>query len=249
MEAIAAEGGAPTKAQILAAAQSNPMAAEWRHLNKYLESIASGNSDEYIPIFDRAANVGSVTAANTGSVNTANVGSVSAANVGSVSAAPSSSSWVMSGHMQRAASAGALKQDAVYGMPGLLDLHGGRSDSSTPPFGEELSIVHPLAAPQGQAGAPANMLCGSTVVPFRLDPAAAAIPLRPAAYMHDAAYLFANAPAPLQQQQQQQPGSGSNVLRDNTAGPYQQNAANVFRSTGATPFSQHSAGNMPYTLP
>lgn len=49
LEVMAADRGEPTRGELLAAAQTNTLAAEWRHLNNYLESIASKNSHDYIP--------------------------------------------------------------------------------------------------------------------------------------------------------------------------------------------------------
>ena len=50
LEVIAAQRGEPCRADLLASAQTNTMAAEWRHLNNYLEIIASRTSHEYIPL-------------------------------------------------------------------------------------------------------------------------------------------------------------------------------------------------------
>ena len=49
LEVMAADRGEPCRAELLASAQANTLAAEWRHLNNYLESIASKNSHDYIP--------------------------------------------------------------------------------------------------------------------------------------------------------------------------------------------------------
>lgn len=220
-EAIAAEGGAPSKAQILAAAQSNPMAAEWRHLNKYLESIASRNSDEHIPLFDRAANVGS-------------------------SLAPSG--LLAPEGFQRGEGGGHLgvgvNPNTGYGLPGLLDPHWGRSDTSNPPFNDAPSIVHPMAAPLGQAGAPANMLCGNTAVPFRLYPAVAALPPMPV-YRQQAAYKSQNDPLQLQQQP-----FGTGLQQGHMGGAFEQDAAaNSSRANVTTPYAQSAAPNVPFTLP
>ena len=50
LEVVAAERGEASRADLLASAQTNTLAAEWRHLNNYLEVIASTNSHEYIPL-------------------------------------------------------------------------------------------------------------------------------------------------------------------------------------------------------
>ena len=50
LEVMAADRGEPSRADLLASAQTNTLAAEWRHLNKYLEIIASKNSHDYIPL-------------------------------------------------------------------------------------------------------------------------------------------------------------------------------------------------------
>ena len=52
-ETIAAERGEPSRAELLAHAQTNTMAAEWRHLNKYLEVIASSKTHDYIPLSEK----------------------------------------------------------------------------------------------------------------------------------------------------------------------------------------------------
>lgn len=49
LEVMAADRGEPSRAELLASSQPNTLAAEWRHLNNYLESIASKNSHDYIP--------------------------------------------------------------------------------------------------------------------------------------------------------------------------------------------------------
>ncbi|KAL3139121.1 hypothetical protein ABBQ32_005913 [Trebouxia sp. C0010 RCD-2024] len=49
LEVMAADRGEPSRAELLASAQTNTLAAEWRHLNNYLEGIASKNSHDYIP--------------------------------------------------------------------------------------------------------------------------------------------------------------------------------------------------------
>lgn len=50
LEVVAAERGEASRADLLASAQTNTLAAEWRHLNNYLEIIASRNSHDYIPL-------------------------------------------------------------------------------------------------------------------------------------------------------------------------------------------------------
>ena len=50
LEVVAAERGEASRADLLASAQTNTLAAEWRHLNNYLELIASKNSHDYIPL-------------------------------------------------------------------------------------------------------------------------------------------------------------------------------------------------------
>lgn len=52
-EVMAAERGEPSRAELLAKAQSDPMLAEWRHLNKYLEVVASANTHDYIPLSEK----------------------------------------------------------------------------------------------------------------------------------------------------------------------------------------------------
>ena len=52
LETMAADRGEPSKAKLLAIASGNYMAAEWRHLNKYLEVTASAKSHDYIPFSD-----------------------------------------------------------------------------------------------------------------------------------------------------------------------------------------------------
>lgn len=52
-EIIAAERGEPSRAELVANAQTNTMAAEWRHLNKYLEVIASSKTHDYIPLSEK----------------------------------------------------------------------------------------------------------------------------------------------------------------------------------------------------
>lgn len=50
LEVVAAERGEASRADLLASAQTNTLAAEWCHLNNYLEVIASKNSHDYIPL-------------------------------------------------------------------------------------------------------------------------------------------------------------------------------------------------------
>ena len=50
LEVVAADRGEPSRADLLASAQTNTLAAEWRHLNNYLEIIASKNSHDFIPL-------------------------------------------------------------------------------------------------------------------------------------------------------------------------------------------------------
>ncbi len=52
-ETMASERGEPSRAELLANAQTNTMAAEWRHLNKYLEVIASSKTHDYIPLSEK----------------------------------------------------------------------------------------------------------------------------------------------------------------------------------------------------
>lgn len=232
LEAVAAEGGAPTKAQILAAAQSNPMMREWQHLNKYLESVASKNSGEHTPLFERAVKAGVVSSEPT-----------SGPLANSKHLASNSSSLMGAGHMQRGNASGQVQfnQDTGYGLPGLLDLYGGTSDSTTPAFDAGLNIVQTMSAPVGQAGAPANMLCGSTSVPFRLDPAVAAIPPMPASYQQDPAYMFRN------EFMLQQPSVAAGVQQ---RGAFKQHeAGNAFRSSVPMPFAPDAAGTLPFSLP
>ena len=53
LETMALDRGEPSRAELLGIATGNYMAAEWRHLNKYLEVIASTKSHDYIPFSDR----------------------------------------------------------------------------------------------------------------------------------------------------------------------------------------------------
>ena len=50
MEVVAAERGFASRADLLASARTNTLAAEWRQLNNYLELIASRNCHDYIPL-------------------------------------------------------------------------------------------------------------------------------------------------------------------------------------------------------
>ena len=50
LEVVAAERGEASRADLLASAQTNTLAAEWCHLNNYLELIASRSSHDYIPL-------------------------------------------------------------------------------------------------------------------------------------------------------------------------------------------------------
>ncbi len=53
LETMAADRGEASRAELLASAQTNTLAAEWRHLNKYLEVIASTKSHDYIPLSEK----------------------------------------------------------------------------------------------------------------------------------------------------------------------------------------------------
>lgn len=243
MEAVAAEGGAPTKAQILAAAHSNPMTGEWQHLNKYLEGIASRSSDEHIPLLPRAVAAGVVSAQ----------ASNNAAALYSSSATHHSSGAAAAGHTQQGliGGHGQYRQNVGYGLPGLLDIHSGTSDSTNPAAQEGVNIVQTMSAPVGQAGAPANMLCGSTSVPFRLDPAVAAIPPLPAQYRQDPAYMFQSEFMMQPPSFGNPPSLGTGSHHGSMGGQFRQNTATTtaLGSGTSTTYLPDSIGSGPFVLP
>lgn len=239
-EAMASEAGAPSKAQIVAAAQTNPMAAEWRHVNKYLENIASMNCNEYIPLLDRPTANNALSAPHSSAAVThtsqeelaAAAAQLRQARAGPVSRTDSSGLYQEApratfgpSHQGHGAAVGVMGMDSQ----GMLAFNQSVND-----FIQDVPGYSPQVSDFNQQ------------VPFKLDPAVSALPSLPVApYQDAAAYMQSTDPAAFYEQ-----SVGTSMQRGHVMPSLTQRvSANAMQSNAATSLGQAGGLKTPFMMP